>query len=481
MARDYVPREYGPLATDFILQRPRCNLFAGMGMGKTVITLTAADILYSLGEMSKPTLVLGPLRVARTTWKEQAAEWSHFRNIEVSTIVGEPAERKHAVKRDASIYTTNYENIPWLVDHLGSKWPFGMVIADESTRLKSFRGSMQTSSTGKQFLRRNGGLRARQMGTVAHKVDRWVNLTGTPSPNGLQDLWGQQWFVDAGRRLGRTYGGFEQRFFRLGRNGYGLDPLPFAMDHIQDAIRDVTYTVDPKDWFDLQDPIVTPLYVDLPPKARQLYRDMERDLYLQIDGRDAEALNAASKTQKLLQLANGAIYVDHDADNDNHPKAKEWKEVHDAKLEVLDSLITEMAGATLLVAYQFRSDLARLQRAFPAGRHISTANDEADLKAGKITVAFVHPKSLGHGVDGIQYVCNAAAFFGHDWNLEDYLQIIDRIGPMRQLQANTGKATMLYPIIARDTVDEDVVLRRETKGRVQDIFKAGFKRRNGNG
>ncbi|CAB4198978.1 HepA Superfamily II DNA/RNA helicases, SNF2 family [uncultured Caudovirales phage] len=481
MPRDYVPRAYGPGATDFLLQLPRCNLFAGMGMGKTVITLTAIDLVYAMGEMSKPTLILGPLRVARTTWKEQAAEWSHLSSLEVNPIVGTQQERTRAAGRDVAIHTTNYENIPWLVSYWGNRWPYGWVVADESTRLKSFRGSMQTSSTGKQFLRKAGGLRARSMGSVAHKSERWTNLTGTPSPNGLQDLWGQQWFVDAGARLGRTYSSFEQRYFRTGYNGYGIEPLPFAMPQIQDAIRDTTYTLDPEDWFDLADPIVHTIEVDLPPNARRLYRDMERDLYLQIDGRDAEAKNAASKTQKLLQLANGAIYLDHDADNDNHPKAKDWKEVHNAKLEALDSLVTEMAGATLLVAYQFRSDLDRLKRAFPAGRHISSAMDEADLKAGRIPVAFVHPRSLGHGVDGIQHVCNTAVFFGHDWDLEDYLQIIERIGPMRQLQSGTGKATFLYHIVARDTADEDVMLRRETKGRVQDAFKAGFKRRNGNG
>lgn len=477
MTRPYTPRPFAPLATGFMLDHPRCAIFASMGMGKTVMTYTAIDILLALREQTKPTLVLGPLRVARGTWPEQAREWEHLSALQVSAIVGTTGEREAALKVDANVFTTNYENIPWLIDKLADKWPFGCVIADESTRLKSFRGSYQTTAGGKTFLRGGGGARARALARIRHKTDRWINLTGTPTPNGLQDLWGQTWFLDAGARLGRTYGAFERRWLVTDPYTRQITARPFAMEQVQDALRDICLTLDAKDWFDLKEPILRTVWVDLPTKARNLYDEMERNLYVQIAGREAEVMNAAALTQKLLQMANGALYIDPLADTDDQPKAKEWREVHDAKIQALESIIEETAGATLLVAYQFKSDLARLRSAFPGGRHISTTEDEADLKAGRIRLAFVHPKSLGHGVDGIQNVCNTVVFFGHDWNLEEYQQIIERVGPVRQMQAGFDRVVTVYHIVARGTADEDVMARRAGKGSVQEIFKAGFKRR----
>lgn len=466
MRKPYAPRAYQGPVTDHILDRKRCAVFAGMGLGKTVSVLTALDIMF-LGGEDLPALVAAPLRVARKTWPDEARKWQHLRQIDVSPIVGTEKERLAALKRSASVYTVNYENLPWLMLHLGAKWPFGTVVADESPRLKGFR-------------LHQGTFRARVLGAKAHTIPilkRWINLTGTPSPNGLQDLWGQTWFLDKGDRLGLSYEAFKQRWFQSSRDGYGLTPLPFAQEQITDKLRDICISVDAKDHFDLKEPIVNNIYVELPARVRKLYKEMERDMFMQIEHHEIEAFNAAARTQKLLQLCNGAVYVEHDATDDDHPKARMWKEVHDAKIQALEGVIEEAAGMPVLVAYRFRSDLTRLLRAFPRGRHLKTMQDENDWNAGKIPVAFLHPKSGGHGIN-LQDGGNIIVHFGQDWNLEDYLQINERIGPVRQMQAGHNRPVFHHHIIALNTVDELVMARRETKRSVQDLLLEAMKRRN---
>jgi SNF2 family DNA or RNA helicase len=300
-------------------------------------------------------------------------------------------------------------------------------------------------------------VRGRALAQIAHtKVHRWTNLTGTPSPNGLKDLWGQQWFVDGGQRLGRSYTAFESRWFRpmKGDRGYhAMEPLENAQEQIQQVLRDCTISLDPADWFDLEKPIVREVYVDLPSGARRLYQDMERRMFMEIDDSPIEALNAASRTIKCLQLANGAAYTDESGN---------WKEVHDEKLKALEDIV-EAAGMPVLVAYHFKSDLARLAKAFPRGRSLDqNPQTIRDWNAGKIPVLFAHPASAGHGLN-LQDGGNILAVFGHWWNLEEYQQIIERIGPVRQLQAGHRRPMFIYHIVARGTVDEDVMMRRETK------------------
>lgn len=432
-----------------------------MGLGKTCSTLTALDIL----EITEPgpTLVLAPLRVAASTWPDEAAKWDHLRNVEVSAVVGTPAERRAALKKDAAIYATNFEQLPWLVEHLGAAWPFRKVVADESTRLKSFR-------------LRQGGIRAQSLARVAHrKVERFIELTGTPSPNGLADLWGQAWFLDQGVRLGRSFEAFKSRWFQsvqLGadRHAVRLDPLPFAQEQIEDRLRDLCLSLDARDWFDIAEPIVNVIRVELPAKARGMYREMEREMFLALDnGAEVEASNAASKTIKCLQLANGAIYTDE--------QCSAFAEVHDAKLQALEDVIEEAAGMPVLVAYHFKSDLARLQRAFPKGRALDQDPQTIrDWNAGKIPVLFAHPASAGHGLN-LQDGGNILAFFGHWWDLEQYQQIIERIGPTRQAQAGHDRPVFIHHIVAADTVDELVMARRESKREVQDLLLEALKRK----
>lgn len=476
--KPYDPRPYQGLATSHLLDTPRCALWASMGMGKSVATYTALDALYVSGTETQPALVLAPKRVARSTWPNEAAKWAHLSDIVVSPVIGTESERAAALKRDASVYTLNYENLPWLVDHLAGAWPFGTIVADESTRLKNARPSVQTSATGKTFLRAAGGMRARALARVAFRSRRFIELTGTPAPNGVADLWGQAWFLDQGVRLGRTHESFIERWFRPKRNGYGSEPLAHALPEIHEKLRDVVLTLEAKDWFDLREPIVNVIRVELPPRGRKLYRDMERQMFMQLDGHDVEAFNAASRTIKCLQLANGAAFVDQPDDyHDAVHGARKWAAVHDAKLEAVDSVITEAAGMPVLVAYHFKPDLARLRAAFPQGRTLDTKQDEDDWNAGKIPVAFVHPASAGHGLN-LQDGGNIIAVFGLWWDLETHAQVIERIGPVRQLQSGHDRPVFIHYIVAAGTVDEDVLARLQTKRETQDILLDAMKRFN---
>ncbi|GAB3192991.1 SNF2-related protein [Hydrogenophaga aquatica] len=457
----FTPREYQHAIIDHVLNLQRGAVWAGMGMGKSVSTLTALDIL----EITEPgpALVLAPLRVAASTWPDEARKWAHLTNVEVSAVVGTPEERRAALKRPATIYTTNYDNLPWLVEHYGDKWPFHKVVADESTKLKSFR-------------LQQGGKRAHALGRVAHcKVDRFIELTGTPSPNGLQDLWGQAWFLDKGVRLGRSFEAFKSRWFQSiqvgsDRHATRLDPLPFAQEQIEDRMRDLCLSLDARDYFDISQPIVNVIRVELPAKARCLYKDMEREMFLALEcGTEVEAFNAASKTIKCLQLANGAIYTDD--------TCSAFADIHDAKLQALEDVIEEAAGMPVLVAYHFKSDLARLQRAFPKGRTLDKDPQTIrDWNAGKIPVLFAHPASAGHGLN-LQDGGNILAFFGHWWDLEQFQQIIERIGPTRQAQAGHDRPVFIHHIVAADTVDELVIARRESKREVQDLLLEAMKRK----
>ena len=251
----YTPWKYQDIITSHILEHPRCAVWATMGMGKTAPVLTALDALFLAGE-DHPALVIGPLRVARDVWSREAKKWAHLRQVHVLPIVGQESERRTSLKFDASVHTINYENLEWLVEYWGERWPYKIVIADEATRLKNYRGGYRTSKTGKVFLQDGGGTRARALGRVAHeKCERFIELTGTPSPHGLKDLWGQMWFLDAGARLGRVYEGFRNRWFQRGFGvGNSVVPLPFAQEQIQDAVRDLCITIDAKDYFDVKVP-----------------------------------------------------------------------------------------------------------------------------------------------------------------------------------------------------------------------------------
>jgi SNF2 family DNA or RNA helicase len=457
MAIDYKPHAYQGLIMSAIQATKRLAVWAGMGLGKSVSTATALEDL-SLTEDVYPVLIVAPKRVAGNTWPMEYRKWNHLKHLLVVPIMGPLKERQAALRVKAPVYTTNFEQLPWLIEHYGDKWPFKTVVIDEATKLKGFR-------------LRQGTQRAKALARVAHtKIKRIILLTGTPSPNGLQDLWGQMWFVDKGDRLGRTFDAFKQRWFRQ-RHGdqRGIEPLETAQAFIQEALRDVCITIDAADWFDLEEPIVNRIMVEMPPAAKVMYKQMEKQFFMELEGgQQIEALNAASKSMKLLQIANGAAYLEG---------GQQWEVIHDQKLDALEEVLEEAAGMPVLVAYNFRSDLARLKKRFPDGIDLSEKGGLERAQAGEGRLWFGHPASMGHGVDGLQNHTNIMAFFGYSWNLEQFLQFIERIGPTRQLQAGFKRPVFMHMIITADTVDELVLERLQTKREVQDILLAAMRDR----
>lgn len=406
-----------------------------------------------------PALIVAPKRVAKNTWPLEAEKWEQTKHLKIVPIVGNQTERFIAMGSKAQFYTTNYEQIPFLVQHYGKNWPFRTIIADESTRLKSFRLVQ-------------GSQRAAALGKVAHRYcNRFIALSGTPSPNGLKDLWGQMHFIDQGARLGRTHQAFTDRWFRPSKSGYGIEPFDFAQQQIQDAIRDVCITIDPADYMPLQKVIEVDVPIVLPPKAREQYTKMERLMFLELEGllgsHEIEAVNAAARTNKCLQLAAGALYVDDKG---------AWEPIHDEKLDALESIIEESCGAPVLVAYQFKSDLARIRERFKQARVFDDKREtENAWNRGEIPLMLAHPQSAGHG-SNLQEGGNILVDYSSGWDLEGDDQIIERIGPMRQFQSGIDRPVYRYRLIAERTVDVMVKERRESKRSVQDILLDAMKR-----
>lgn len=440
----------------FAREHKRCGIWAGMGSGKTSAMEYVTALLSLLGERSEPTLVIGPMRVARDTWPEDLARWEQFEHMKIVPLVGTPAQRRDRLKSRADIYTVSYELAPWLVEHYLDAWPYRHVIADEADRLKGFRT-------------RQGGERAHSLARIAHNLtDSWVNLTGTPSPNGLKDLWGQNWYLDRGARLGRTYSAFTDRWFRPKWNGFGIEPMPHADREIHEALKDICITVDPKDYYDLKEPKVTRVNVKLPAKARAIYKQLEKELFAELgDLQHIEVFNAAELTLKCLQLANGAVYTER----------PQWAPVHNEKIEAVRSVMAEAGGTPVLLAYEFKSDVARLLAAFPSAVELRTDAGMKAFRAGDSPLGLAHRKSMGHGIDGLQNVTNILCRFGHGWNLGEDMQFLERIGPMRQLQAGFDRLVYVYDIVAEDTMDEVAIESKEAKRTVQDALLLAMKRR----
>lgn len=469
----YIPRPYQPTITNHIFDNPRSNVFAGMGVGKSPATLQAISDLLMFGMVNR-VLVLAPKRVALHTWPGEVRHFSEtFGHLRVATAVGTPDQRHAAILGPAEIVTMNYDNLQWLVEHYGATWPFDMVVCDESSRLKNTRVSLRTSKNGKRFLTGQGSVRAKALARVAiTRVRRWVNLSGTPAANGLEDLWGQCWFVDGGQRLGSSFSAFSHRWFRpvqgSSHEQQRLEPLPFADEQIRAAIKDVTVAIEAKDHFDLPPLIENIISVELPPAARKQYREMEKELFTKIEDHEIEAFNAGTMSQKCLQIASGAAYTDDKGS---------WVLVHDEKIDALKSVVEEAAGMPVLVAYHFKSDLARILKAFPQAEHLGASPTVIDRwNAGKVPMLVAHPQSAGHGLS-LQHGSNIICFFSTNWSLETDAQIIERLGPTRQAQSGYKRPVFLHRIVAADTIEMVAVRRLKSKASVQDALMEAMKRR----
>jgi len=450
----YVPHDNQLEAMEHVYDVPRGALWMPMGGGKTVTSLTAFANLDTVEDIF-PLLVLGPKRVVASTWPDEVEKWDHLSHLSMVPILGEKRLRSALLGRSAPIHAINYDNLQWLVEELGDDWPYLTVVADEVTKLKGFR-------------LRQGSKRAQSLAKRAHtKVRRFLGLTGTPNPNGLQDLWGPTWFYDQGARLGRSYTAFEDRWFTKGWDGYSLEPQPYAEQQIQDKLRDICMTVK---GLTVDEPIWADIKVKLPPKARAIYRELEDEMFAELDdGAEIDAVNAAVLTGKCHQLANGALYT--------VAGGAEWSVLHDEKIEALQSIMEENNGAPLLVAYNFQSDLARLLKAFPFARHLDDdPKTIRDWCAGKIKMLLAHPKSAGHGLN-LQEGGHHIVYFSTTWNLEEYMQILERIGPMRQKQSGFDRPVFAYRILAENTIDEDMAERLAHKLTVQDAMLLAMQRR----
>jgi SNF2 family DNA or RNA helicase len=470
------PRVFQARAFAFMWETPKCALLASMGMGKTMSTLmllTALDLI----DGSEHTLVMAPKRVTKMTWPDEIKEWDDFRHLDYSVITGTAEQRRRAMRADRAIHLINYENIPWLLDEVQNAWPWPRVIADESSKLKShsalrFKGRAAQREIRDKDTReiiQEASPARRGLKHVAHRSKRWINLTGTPSPNGLMNLWSQMYLLDSGARLGRNITAFRDRWFYLDREGHSYIPLPGALEQIMGLIEDICLTLDSKDYFDLPPLVINNLYVELPTEARRHYRELERDYVTHIQGHRIDVANAAVLSGKLLQAASGAIYTER---GNKHS----WVGLHDEKLDALEEVLDEAMGNPVMIAYNFDSDLQRLRAAHPDARLMdSDPQTLLDWNDGRIAKLLIHPASAGHGLN-MQFGGNILVFFSLTWNLEDYQQIIERIGPTRQAQSGLNRPTFVHHILARNTIDEYALERLAGKATLQDAVKNFVKR-----
>lgn len=453
----FVPRSYQKLIVDNILYNKRTAVFAGMGLGKTASTLEAIRQIKAV-RPSLTVLIIAPLRVAQSTWPDEVKKWDSFKDLRVSVICGSAKARRDALLADADIYTINYENIPWLVEELKGDWFFDLIVADESTRLKGLRA-------------RQGTQRAKALAKVAFKSEGFVELTGTPAPNGLLDLWGQMWFLDKGARLGKSFSAFQKEFFYpISRGGGATRWVEWKLQEgsdkrIKRRIEDVSITVNPEDYFDVAKNIFNDIVVELPREVMRQYRKFARELYLELaSGEEITAANAAVKTGRLLQMASGAVYVEDGEGSDAYTV------IHRAKIEALASVIEEANGAPVLCAYSYRHEVDRILKAFPYARVLDKSPQTIrDWNKGKIPLLLAHPASCGHGLN-LQDGGNILVFFSCTWSLELHDQIVERIGAVRQAQAGHDRPTFVYYLVAKGTLDEAVKERLSTKRGILDVL-----------
>lgn len=444
----YKPHNYQQFATDFILSQSICCLMLDMGLGKTVITLTALwQLALDSFDVSR-VLVIAPKRVAEDTWPKELAKWKHLTGLTSSLVLGSAAERKAALQRKAFLYIINRENVAWLVKN--HYWDFDMVVIDELSSFKS-----------------NKAERFKAMKKVRPMVTRIVGLTGTPAPNTLLDLWPQMYLMDMGQRLGRFIGGFRDRFFLPDKRNreiiYSYKPREGAEDAIYALISDICISMKAADYLDMPERIDNRIEVSMSPKERKLYDDFQKDMVLSIGDEELDATNAAALSNKLLQMANGAVYGED----------KKVIPIHDRKLDALEDLVEAANGKPLLVAYWYKHDLQRIKARFKNARCIDTAKDIGDWNAGKIPLALIHPASAGHGLNLQDGGCTIV-WFGLTWSLELYQQLNARL--WRQGQKHT---VVIHHIVTKGTHDEDVMRALENKDTRQSALIEAVRARIG--
>lgn len=449
----YIPYSYQEYALKFILNSKAAGIFLDCGLGKTVITLTAiAELMHNRFEISKA-LVIAPLRVAENVWDVEAKKWGHLKHLRVAKVLGSEKKRIQALNTNADIYVINRENTKWLVDYYKKDWPFDMLVLDELSSFKSHRAK-----------------RFKALRKVRPLCKRVVGLTGTPAPNGLIDLWAQVYLLDSGQRLGKTISGYRDRYFLPDKRNqhviFSYKPREGAEEAIYKKLSDICISMKNRDYLTLPERMDNILGINLPPKVLEQYRQLERDLLLPLLEGDIVAGSAAVLTNKLLQITGGAVYDEE----------KKVQILHDEKLKALEDLVEAANGKPVLVYYNYRHELERIQKQFLC-RVLDTAKDMEDWNKGEIPVMLAHPASAGHGLN-LQNGGSTIIWFGLPWSLELYQQANARIH--RQGQKNT---VVVHHLVAKETIDEDVMqvlakkqagqeaLLQAVKARVRGIYQ----------
>lgn len=446
----YIPHEYQEFAKQKLIELPEAGLFLDMGLGKTVTTLTAInELMYDRFLVSR-VLVIAPKRVAEDTWTTEAAKWDHLKHLRISRVLGTAKERLAALESEADIYVINRENVVWMVEKLRRSWPYDMVVVDE---LSSFK-----SSQAKRF---------KALKQMRPLVERFVGLTGTPTPNGLLDLWPQMYLIDRGERLGKTVTGYRQRYFNPGKsNGYvvySYELKPGAETAIQKKISDICVSMKASDYLQMPELIVNNISVKMSPQEMERYQELEREKLMEIDGEQVTALTAATVYNKLLQMANGSVYTD-----DGRVIG-----IHKRKLEALEEILDTSNGQPVLVFYNFRHDYESLTEAFGKyqPRTLKGQADIQDWNAGKVPLLLAQPASMGHGLN-LQAGGHIIVWYGLNWSLELYQQANARLYRQGQKQG-----VIIHRLVTKGTVDEEVIKRLESKDVTQESLMDALKAR----
>ncbi|HEM6178992.1 TPA: DEAD/DEAH box helicase [Streptococcus suis] len=441
----YNPHKYQSYASDFILEHDVSALLLDCGLGKTITTLTAIDeLMLNRFEVSK-VLIIAPLRVASTTWPSEIEKWSHLKHFTYSVVVGSEKERQQALKQKAHLYIINRENVEWLINKSGYSFDFDMVILDEMSSFKSYQSK-----------------RVKSLLKVRPFIKRIVGLTGTPSSNGLMDLWAQFRILDFGERLGRYITHYRNTFFVPDkRNGvivYSYKPQANAEERIYQAISDITISMKAHDYLKMPECVMSDVVVAMHEKEQRVYDTLKQEMVTQVKDVEIDAVNAASLSNKLLQMANGTVY----------DETKQTHHIHDRKLDALEDLIESANGKSVLVAYWFQSDRENIMKRFDV-REIKTAEDIADWNQGNIPVALIHPASAGHGLN-LQQGGSTLIWYSLTWSLELYQQTNARL--YRQGQNDT---VVIHHILTKGTIDEDVLKALKRKDKIQTALMNAVK------
>ena len=436
----YVPYEYQQYATRFIEKNEVAAIFLECGLGKSVITLTAIKNLISKGEVKK-VLVIAPLRVGKTTWPDEIEKWEHLKGLTYSVAIGTVKERESALRKNADITIINRENVEWLIAKSGVPFDYDMVVIDELSSFKSYKAK-----------------RFKYLLKARPTVERIVGLTGTPSSNGLMDLWAQFRLLDLGERLGRYITRYREGYFTPDKRNaqvvFSYKPLPGAEEKIYDKIGDITISMKAKDYLKMPDLVMNTVKVKMSDKDGAIYEQLKDDMFIDIREEEIDVANAAALSNKLQQLANGAIYG---AD-------KKVIRIHDGKLDALEDLIESANGKPVLVAYWFKHDLERIKERFPFVCEIKNPDDIKAWNKGEILVGIIHPASAGHGLN-LQQGGSTMIWFGLTWSLELYQQTIARL--YRQGQTKT---VVVHHIVTEGTIDELMLVSLDRKEKRQDAL-----------